>query len=591
MKRQRFIVSISRLLIVSSCLIMVLFFGINFFLTRESYEKTLEEEVRVKQEQMLFYVSDTLEQSMEAIELLARSAANNYYIINNVVNYRKNQNSYEQMVFQNNMNQNLSSLAYSLEDIVSVNILMDDRDLRTTKPNGVYSYGRYMNSEIPEEIREMSSGWIPTRENDLIIPTYTPYIASYVLRIYSGLYYGDALGHLVINVDEDFFYDLIRKYSYDGTKLFLLDQEGMIISSSERGALGVNIRDTDYRAYEWDLKDEQQLKELKEQAMEEGQILGAKRLAGGGMQILALSDYNQALAPFRETQRLVMVSSAGLLLLFVFFHACLAYGISRPILRLSKEVTRFKEDSLTGRLDCSSHIYEINVLCREYNHMLDRIEELIDRLLKQEKLKQKKELEILQAQINPHFLYNTLESINWMALSMKQREISKMVVLLGNFLRLSLNKGNNIYMVRDEISHLKSYIEIQNIRCRGKIDFSLDIAPEILDYRMIKLLLQPLVENSILHGFDCRGGAGQIWVKGYEDGDYIFFTVADDGCGMEEDKIEAICDMNSETGHGLKNVMKRIALYYGEGSSLSIRSVLNVGTEIELCICREIPSV
>lgn len=596
MKRQRFIVSISKLLIVSSCLIMVLFLGTDFYFTQKSYEKTLEKEIRVKQEQMLFYVGDTIEQSMESVELLARSAANNYSIINNILNYEKNTSAYDQLVFQNNMNQNLSSLAYSRDDIVSVNILLDDETLKTTRINGVYDYRRYGGDAFAEQVQNMASGWISTRKNNLAIPSYSPYIASYVLRIYSGLYYGDALGHLMINVKENFFYDLIREYSGDHTKIFLLSRDGEIISATERELLGQKIEETEYREYgkvcqriERDTKKEIE-RGLEKKARDENWIFEYTRLNGSGMYLLAFSDYSQALLPIKETQKQVMGFTTALLILFVIFNTALAYGISRPILQLSKDVTGFREDNRKHRLENKSHIYEIDVLCQEYNRMLDRIEDLISSLLKQEKMKQKKELEVLQAQINPHFLYNTLESINWMALSMKQKEISNMVILLGNFLRLSLNKGKNIYLVRNEINHLKCYIDIQNIRCRGKIDFSLDVNPDIMEYRMIKLLLQPLVENAILHGFDSRGGAGQIWVKGYEEGEHIFFTVTDDGCGMTQEKIKQICDMGSDTGHGLKNVIRRISLYYGEGSYLTIRSTLQVGTEIELCICKEVPA-
>lgn len=283
-----------------------------------------------------------------------------------------------------------------------------------------------------------------------------------------------------------------------------------------------------------------------------------------------------------------MAFSVALIIVFIVFITLLSYRISKPILLLSKKVTEFRGDNQKPVLELPTYIYEINVLVQEYNRMLDKIQSLIASLLQQEKQKQKKELEILQAQINPHFLYNTLEAINWMALSKKQKEISKMVILLGNFLRLSLNKGKNIYFVKNEIEHLKTYMEIQNIRCRGKIEFILDIEPSINDYRMIKLLLQPLVENAILHGFDHRGGEGTIRVEGYEDEEFMIFKIIDDGCGMFQSQIEDLYNMELETGHGLKNVMKRVSLYYGKGGAVVIRSELGKGTEIELKLYKEV---
>lgn len=312
MKRQKFIVSISKLLIVSSCLIMVLFLGADFYFTQKSYEKTLEKEVRVKQEQMLFYVGDTVEQLMESIELMARSTANNYSIINNILNYKKKSSAYDQLVFQNNMNQTLSSLAYSRDDIVSVNILLDDDKLRTTKINGVYDYNHYRGNDFAEQVQNIASGWIFTKKDNTGILSDSPYIASYVLRIYSGLYYGDALGHLVINVKEEFFYDLIQEYSQDQTKIFLLNEDGEIVSTTERELLGEKIQETEYEAYGQVCRNMEPAaqKEIEDslgkKAREEDSIFEYTKLKGREMYILSFSDYSQALLPIKETQKQVM---------------------------------------------------------------------------------------------------------------------------------------------------------------------------------------------------------------------------------------------------------------------------------------------
>ncbi|MBE7720083.1 sensor histidine kinase [Lacrimispora indolis] len=586
MKGQVFKISISKLLILSNCLIMAAFFCISSFFSQKSYQKVLDQEFEVKQYQMLVYISDTLDKSMNSIELLARSTANNYNIINNILNYKKNSSSYEQMVFQNNMNQNLSSLAYTMGDIVSVNILMEDDALKTTRINGVYHYENYTGEESCERIQNMSSGWITTRENDLLNQVHTPYINTYVMRIYSGLYYGEGIGHLVINLNENLFYNQMKEYCQDEESIILfIDDQDNIISSTDRSVIGKRLPETVYDKYQKILTGKQN------PDIESGlKIFNKKQLKEHKYYVMAVTDYDKTVAAFKQTQKMVFVSSIGLLCLFVAFSALLAYKISKPILMLSKEVTNFKGRGWGLRTGKSSRIYEIDVLCTEFDHMTTQIDDLIKSLLKQEKLKQKKELEILQAQINPHFLYNTLEAINWMALSMKQKEISNMVILLGNFLRLSLNKGKNVYFVSDELNHLKSYMDIQNIRCKGKIEFSLDADSQVLKFRMIKLLLQPLVENSILHGFDFRGGAGQIWVKAFAEEDYIYFTVTDDGCGMEAELVEAVYDMKSDVGHGLKNVMKRIGLYYGEGCGLTIQSTVGIGTAIEIKILNEVPN-
>lgn len=584
MIRNRTKISISKLLILTNCLIMAAFFSVSFYFSQKSYQDIMEKELRDKQNQMLVYISDTLNEQMKSVELLARSAVNNYNIINNLLNYKENKNSYEQLVFQNNMNQNLSSLAYSMSDIISVNILMDEANLKTTKPNGVYYYENY--AKDAQTIRNMSYGWIPTRKNDLSIETYVPYLDTFVMRIYAGLYSGEGIGHLVININENLFYGQLKEYYQNGnSEILFVDENGIIISSTDRTLLGQKIEETPYGKYQEILDGERE-----EDRDARSMIFSKRKLEDRKCYVMAVADYAKIVAPFRETQRNVLLYSLALFLIFASFSAHLAYKVSKPILQLSKEVADFKGDGWTYQPKADSRIYEINVLCNGFTQMTVQIDQLIKSLLKQEKEKQKKELEVLQAQINPHFLYNTLEAINWMALSMKQKEISNMVISLGNFLRLSLNKGKGFYRVKDELSHLTCYLDIQNIRCKGKIVFSLETEDSVLECLMIKLLLQPLVENSILHGFDSRGGTGRIWVKVFEEDPYLYLTVSDDGCGMSQELVKDLCDMETETGHGIKNVMRRIQLYYGDGCGITIQSTPEVGTTIEIKILKEIPS-
>ncbi len=580
MEKKRVKISISRLLIMSNCVIMAVFFGITFYFTTNSYQKVLEQEFRANQHQMLAYISDAIGETMDSIELLARSTANSYTIIHSITNYQKQKNSYNQLVFQNNMNQNLSAVAYSLNDIVSANILMDDPQLRTTKVNGAYDYGGYAEGSWAEEIRKMPSGWISARENDLLVPSYTEKIITYVQRIYSDLYYGEPLGHLVINLDEEMFYEVIHSYvDTGGATILVAGEDGSIFSSTDRNVVGMRLAETKYGRYRKILEEGRGQSEKME-----GMLVTETAVDGKGLFIMAVTDYRNALAPIAGTRKAVSVFSLAMLGFFSVFSGLLAYVIAKPILLLSREVKKYKGNGWNHKIRQDSHIYEIDILGEAFNHMADKIEALISSLLEQEKEKQKQELEILQAQINPHFLYNTLEAINWMALSMKQKEISRMVILLGTFLRLSLNKGKNVYTVKDELHHLQCYLDIQNIRCRGKIEFYSEIDPDMMECRMIKLLLQPLVENSILHGFDRNGGAGRIWLKAERKEGFLFFSVRDDGCGMEAAQIGRICDLHTEEGHGLKNVIKRIALYYGDGCGLTIHSLPGEGTTVEIKI-------
>ncbi len=581
MKERKHKISIIKLIILSNCVIMPSFFGINSYFNQRCYKKALEQEIETQQKQQLLFVNGELEQAMVAVEHQARAVVNNYSVIKCILNYQKNSGSYEQMVFQNNMNQNLSAVAYSLKDVVSVNILMEDEQLRTRKLNGIYNYDKYAPEEQVRKIREISSGWLWNTKNSLDNFPYVEHTITYVLHFYSGVYYGDALGHLVINLDENLFYAQMQPYNQEGAEMLMYDPEGNIISSTDRTILGKNIKETDYAGY---------IPEMNEDTGSKDRIVSMYQAHDKDYTIIAIQDYTKIAQEVRQMQKFLFHIFLIIFFVFIAFSAFLAYKISKPILKLAKEVTGLNETDWTKRLEVRSSIYEIDVLSTEFNKKMEMIENLVTLTMMQEKAKRRSDMEVLQSQINPHFLYNTLETINWMVLRIKQKEISRMVVNLGTFLRLSLNKGKSVYLVGDELNHLKCYLDIHNIRCGGKIEFSLEMEEGIQELRMTKLLLQPLVENSIMHGFDFRGGAGELSLKVYREEGYLNFRLEDDGCGMTEEQIRDIYDMESDTGVGLKNVMKRIQFYYGKDCGLTIYSKLGEGTVIEMKILEDVPN-
>lgn len=585
MKERKHKISIKKLIVLSNCVIMASFFGINSYFNQRCYKKALEQEIETQQKQQLLFVNGELEHAMEAVEHQARAVVNNYGVIKCILNYQKNASSYEQLVFQNNMSQNLSAVAYSLKDVVSVNILMEDGRLRTRKINGIYNYDAYADREQVKKIREMSSGWLWNTKNSLDNFPYVDHTVTYVLHFYSGVYYGDALGHLVINLDENLFYALMQPYNQEGAEMLMYDAAGNIISSTDRTILGKNIAKTDYAGYIPQANESTAAKSRKRD-----RIVSTCQSHDKEYTLIAVLDFDRITQDVRQMQKFLFRIFLIIFFVFMGFSAFLACKISKPILKLAKEVTGLDEADWTKRLEGKSSIYEIAVLSTEFNNKMEMIENLAALTMMQEKAKRRSDMEVLQSQINPHFLYNTLETINWMVLRIKQKEISRMVVNLGTFLRLSLNKGKSVYLVGDELDHLKCYLEIHNIRCGGKIAFSLETEEGVRELRMTKLLLQPLVENSIMHGFDFRGGAGQLKLKVSRKEGYLNFRLEDDGCGMTEEQIRDIYDAESETGVGLKNVMKRIQFYYGRDCGLTIDSRPGEGTAIEMKIREDVPN-
>ncbi len=230
---------------------------------------------------------------------------------------------------------------------------------------------------------------------------------------------------------------------------------------------------------------------------------------------------------------------------------------------------------------------EISTLKRVFNHMIESIEQLINRVKEEEQIIARNKLDILQAQINPHFLYNTLDAVSALALINDNENCFKMTQALGSFYRNSLNSGKDLVTVRDEISCIKSYITILNIRYDNKITAYYDIEEEIEQKEILKLILQPVVENSIHHGFVEKGHSGTIWIRACREKDELIFTVRDDGCGMSEERIAAIMNGDTKTdkhGFGLYSLIERVSLYYQMENPVCIQSSIGEGTTITIRI-------
>ncbi len=223
---------------------------------------------------------------------------------------------------------------------------------------------------------------------------------------------------------------------------------------------------------------------------------------------------------------------------------------------------------------------EIGDLISGFGKMLRRLRATMDAMY-HSKIKEKEyEMRALQAQINPHFLYNTLSLINWKALDVGEKDISKITLSLSTFYRTSLNKGKNIMSVSDEIDNIKSYLNIQLMMHDHDFDTEIDIADEILSCRTLNLILQPLVENAIDHGIDLmKEGRGKVTIQGFAKDGEVYLLVHDNGVGMTEEQAMKILTEDSK-GYGVRNVNERIKLFYGEKYALKITSVIGEGTTV-----------
>ena len=256
-------------------------------------------------------------------------------------------------------------------------------------------------------------------------------------------------------------------------------------------------------------------------------------------------------------------------------------GMLRPIQVLAQAAGRISEGDLDARADVDSRD-EIAVLADRFNDMAGNIQTLVVKVREDEQKMRKADLRLLQEQINPHFLYNTLDNIVW-----------QMVVTLSEFFRLVLSKGKEFITIRQEEQHISSYLQIQGKRYHDILDYHIYIDPEIYEYQIPKLTLQPLVENALYHGIKYKRSRGMIEITGTKEGENLYLTVADDGVGMDEDELKKLekeisrpCK-ETESGFGLANVNERIRMYFGSEYGMKIWSEKGSGTRITI----EIPAI
>lgn len=266
----------------------------------------------------------------------------------------------------------------------------------------------------------------------------------------------------------------------------------------------------------------------------------------------------------------------------------LSYTIPRGLTRPITEITLVTDEVANGNLSVHANEYkgsEAKILADSINVMIDRINELLVQIKQEQLSLRKAEFELLQAQINPHFLYNTLDAIVWLAESDDSKKVVEMVENLSSFFRTSLNQGKEIVSIRDEVEHIRSYLGIQKVRYQDILNYEIEVDDNILDMDIPKLSLQPFVENALYHGIKEKRGGGKICVTGRLDNNRILLEITDDGAGMTEERLIRVRrELEEQTAeersiYGMYNVNQRIKLNYGKDYGVVIESTLGKGTK------------
>lgn len=570
-------------------------FGIMFFFATaisglSYYQYTsndIEENFRVGAEDVLAQIVDTLSMRLGVINQRAKGMLANYTFMVTLSDYLNSPNDI-------NLVKALGTVPDFMRDFETGESLIHSTYIYTDK-GSFDNFVRMRNWEFDfkesgfyksyQESGGRAIRWFPVwedkifQDNDQVIPC----VWQFSVQGYVGVEY------LVIQLKKSELERLMEgKYEFFD-KILILDETGNVIIgsrgidpkelmklSSEKEA-GSNVITSGYR-YDGD-----------------SYLVTYESLKENGWQIYALKSRQTLLGSLKILRNVIFETMGVVFLLGVAAILLLSHQLTDSLRRLEKRMSCVEKGDLSVRF-FYPYKDEVGSLAKTFNYMIGEIESLVQKQeetieeLKRErdyvsevqKQKRKAELKALQAQINPHFLYNTLNAITWQAADQGAEEISILSNSLGKFFRISLSKGAEVITLREELEHVTSYLDIQSIRYRSRLSYEIEVDDKWLDCRMIKLILQPLAENSIYHGIKEKQGAGRIriYAKNYGGSpeEVMELSVWDDGAGIRSEKLALMNETlkkgetDCKAGYGIYNVNERIRMFYGEGYGLRYES-------------------
>ncbi len=287
--------------------------------------------------------------------------------------------------------------------------------------------------------------------------------------------------------------------------------------------------------------------------------------------------------------RFCLIALAGVVVAVGIMSYLIPLSITRPFKELSQVTDEIAKGNLSVRANVNTGA-EATALSNSMNTMIDKINELLEQVTTEQIRLRKAEFELLQAQINPHFLYNTLDAIIWLAEAGEQKRVVGMVRNLSDFFRTSLNRGKDINSIKEEMLHVKSYLEIQHVRYQDILSYDIEVPESLYIYSIPKITIQPLVENALYHGIKNKRGMGHISIRGQAGEKDFTITVTDDGIGIDETRLRQVQSgiqnkvLTGKDFYGLYNVCERIRLNFGEEYGIFIESVYGEGTSVRVIL-------
>ena len=401
---------------------------------------------------------------------------------------------------------------------------------------------------------------------------------------------GSCLGILTFDIKESLFYDSYHSVSDEENECFLLiDSAGTIISSENRDELQTTASTEILGLLEGMGKPEQKTQyksggKIPQETTAEHMLLLSSETENGDYLVVYMMRYYRIYKEALNLALFLLIIGILVLVVGVLLSSRLAQSIVGPVIRLAD----YADEAGKGNFDLPVPVHsgdEIGFLAERFGVMNHNIKELTTGIYNEQTQKKEYELKMLQAQINPHFLYNCLDNISSLITDQKNETATAMVSHLGRYYRAILSKGRNIITIREELELIRAYLEIQLIRIPDLFTYEITVDEDILDFKILKMILQPIVENSVIHGFAGFKNSGRIKIEGTLENQTVCILISDNGKGIPEgsrSSIFAPAPTAIPKHFGLKNIQERIRLKHGEKYGISIKSEQGQGTQIEV---------
>lgn len=376
------------------------------------------------------------------------------------------------------------------------------------------------------------------------------------------------LGILIIDISEKMLYDRYNELLKDGRNIYIVNKDKKIISSGDKRLIGKSYVEGLFEGNIEYITMKSPIEEYNWYIIEE----------------LPLDIMYK---PMKDISKTIVLIFILLIVVYLIIAYKISSWITKPILNMKNNMSKFMNGDLDVKID-STKDDEFGELEKSFNEMVKRLKLSIEEIKEKEKQKRFAELGFLQAQINPHFLYNTLSGVRFLIAMKKNDEAEEMVYRFTKLLRSLLPKASDMIELREEVENIKNYVELQKMRYPKAFEVNIDINEKVNKFKVPSFILQPIVENAILYSMEKENNKGQISIIGYTDGEFIKIVVRDNGIGMSEDKLKTVLNKNEVVNKvGLINVDERIKLNYGKEYGLKINSLKDKGTKIILSFPKE----